>query len=121
MILNRIKKTDVLDRNKIKSEVYTGDNGSELSFKKLSGSNINIIHIATHGYYWTEREFKRNVAPELGLSLEMQNQYDLLLVNSLDLAKRPSQPICAKNKFLIFRLLLFQILRFRVFRQAVLP
>lgn len=30
--------------------------GTENSFKKLSGKGTGIIHIATHGFYWTEKE-----------------------------------------------------------------
>ena len=33
-------------------EVFSGDNGSEANFKQLSGSGVNIIHIATHGFYY---------------------------------------------------------------------
>ncbi len=29
---------------------YTGDNGTEESFKNLSNSNVNLIHLATHGF-----------------------------------------------------------------------
>lgn len=30
---------------------YLGENGTEESFKNLSGKNINLIHLATHGMY----------------------------------------------------------------------
>ena len=33
------------------SKMYVNDKASELSFRELSGSKTNIIHIATHGYY----------------------------------------------------------------------
>ena len=33
--------------------------GTEESFKALSGKNISILHIATHGFYWTETEARQ--------------------------------------------------------------
>lgn len=30
--------------------------GTEASFKNLSGNHFNILHIATHGFYWTKTE-----------------------------------------------------------------
>lgn len=32
-------------------EIFSGDEGTEDSFRKLSGQPINIVHIATHGFY----------------------------------------------------------------------
>ena len=34
---------------------YCGKDGSKENFKKLSGKKINILHLATHGFQWTER------------------------------------------------------------------
>lgn len=36
---------------KIKSKLYTGIKGDEDSFKKLSGDDLDIIHVATHGFF----------------------------------------------------------------------
>ena len=33
-----------------------GDEGTEAAFKDLSGRRENIIHIATHGFYWNGRQ-----------------------------------------------------------------
>lgn len=43
----------------VKTKLYSGLDGTEASFKSLSGKNINIMHIATHGFYWTESEAKK--------------------------------------------------------------
>lgn len=56
-------------RSAISPLFYKGLDGSEASFKSLSGKNINIIHIATHGFYWTESE-----AQETGLQLYSADQ-----------------------------------------------
>ena len=45
-----------LESAKINTELYTDTIGTEASFKALSGSGVNALHIATHGFYWTERE-----------------------------------------------------------------
>ena len=35
-------------------KVFTGKQANEESFKSLSGGNYDIIHIATHGFYWED-------------------------------------------------------------------
>jgi CHAT domain-containing protein len=39
--------------------IRTDTIGTETSFKALSGQKKNLLHIATHGFYWTEREARR--------------------------------------------------------------
>ena len=41
----------VLSKSGIVNEVFSGESGTEESFKNLSGKDINIIHLATHGMY----------------------------------------------------------------------
>jgi len=38
--------------DKIQCYNYEGDNGTEASLKSLSGTNLSILHCATHAYYW---------------------------------------------------------------------
>lgn len=56
-------EVDNIERSFIKTKItpilYKGAEGTEASFKSLSGSNINIMHIATHGFYWTESEAEK--------------------------------------------------------------
>lgn len=53
--VKEIKKQ--LTNLQIKSiKILTDTAGTEYSFKMLSGKNTDIIHIATHGFYWTENE-----------------------------------------------------------------
>lgn len=40
----------------VKTSLYMDKQGTEASFKALSGMKNNIIHIATHGFYWLERD-----------------------------------------------------------------
>jgi len=38
--------------NNIKTSLFTGINGNEETFKTLSGQNISVLHIATHGFFY---------------------------------------------------------------------
>jgi len=48
-----------------KIQQYTEKTATEESFKLLSGKDIDILHIATHGFYWTERNAKHMKMPFL--------------------------------------------------------
>lgn len=45
-----------LAKAEIANKLYTGTFGTEASFKALSGTGTDLIHVATHGFYWTENE-----------------------------------------------------------------
>lgn len=42
---------DILEANNISTTLYTGEEGTEESFRNLSNQNHSIIHLATHGMY----------------------------------------------------------------------
>ena len=48
---------------------YTGIDGTEESFKRLDGTKPKVIHLATHGFYYTEKEAEKSqlVRPEMSL------------------------------------------------------
>ncbi|MGN0187295.1 MAG: CHAT domain-containing protein, partial [Paludibacteraceae bacterium] len=46
--------SDQLNRNHLDVKVYTAAAANEESFKALSGAHQNILHIATHGFYWSD-------------------------------------------------------------------
>lgn len=46
----------VLSRLPYDVQLYLGDKGSEASFKHLSGTGNRIIHVASHGFYFSEQE-----------------------------------------------------------------
>lgn len=48
-----------LENTRLQPALYMDLRGTEESFKALSGKNINMLHIATHGFYWTETEAKQ--------------------------------------------------------------
>ena len=45
---------NLLQKNKLKVKLYTATSANEESFKALSGKHQNILHIATHGFFWTD-------------------------------------------------------------------
>lgn len=49
-----------LMQNNVNTKVYTGLEGVEETFKMLSGSEQDLIHIATHGFYFSEQEIKNS-------------------------------------------------------------
>ena len=51
----------------ISNSVYMGINGTEESFKKLSNSNVDLIHLATHGFY-----YGTDVAQNVALNMNYQ-------------------------------------------------
>ena len=40
-------------------KVITGTSGTEEEFRSLACTNMNLIHLATHGYFWSEEESKK--------------------------------------------------------------
>ena len=44
----------VLSDKKIHVQAYTASAANEESFKTLSGTKQNILHVATHGFYWAD-------------------------------------------------------------------
>lgn len=43
---------DFMKRASIKTKMFTDSLGTEFSFKQMSGSDVNIIQIGTHGFYY---------------------------------------------------------------------
>lgn len=51
---------EYINEANIQSVLYVDTAGTETSFKALSGMHVRIMHIATHGFYWTEDEVSRS-------------------------------------------------------------
>lgn len=49
----------VLNKQGIKTTVVSKDDGSEEVFKKLSCSDCSILHLATHGFYYSNEEYSK--------------------------------------------------------------
>ena len=48
----------------VETEVFVGDEGSEANFKRLSGKDIDVLHIATHGFYYSPKKHKDEIATD---------------------------------------------------------
>lgn len=96
--VNNIKS--YFNSHKIHSTVFSGNHGSEESFKSLSGQNIDILHIATHGFFIKDRDVKK--AAFIGLDViniqqspEMAMQTSGLILSGANAAwSGNSNPIC---------------------------
>lgn len=48
--------SEILKKSKVKVTPYTGVNGTEESFLSMHGKSPRILHLATHGFYYTPTE-----------------------------------------------------------------
>ena len=44
----------MLNADNLKVQLFTATSANEESFKAISGTHQNILHIATHGFYWSD-------------------------------------------------------------------
>lgn len=67
-----------------KPQLVTDVNGTEESFKSLTGSSFDIIHLATHGFFWSDDDVeKRNYVTFLKpLDASHQTEEDNALMRS---------------------------------------
>lgn len=49
---------NIFDSKRVDYQVYSDISASEKEFKDLSGKDIDLLHIATHGYYYTDKKSK---------------------------------------------------------------
>ena len=49
----------LMDKSHFENTLTVGESGTEAAFKSISGQRRNILHIATHGFYWTKSEAER--------------------------------------------------------------
>ncbi len=59
----------LLRKEGLDNTLRMGEEGTEAAFKDLSGRRENIIHIATHGFYWNGHQASR-INERLGRSLD---------------------------------------------------
>ena len=47
----------ILNQNGFKVNLLTGQSATEESFKKLSDTSVNVLHVSTHGYCWSQQKY----------------------------------------------------------------
>ena len=47
---------DLLDKHSIENRLYIGDKGTESAFKLSDAAPHDLIHVATHGFFWHDQE-----------------------------------------------------------------
>ena len=76
----------LLADNKIESIIYKTKSANEESFKSLSGKHNNILHIATHGFTWTDSTARKQdyFAERMQMQLMGDNQMRGPIIDPLD-------------------------------------
>lgn len=77
------EEIDAISQNikkyKLKYTIYTEKKANEESFKALDGSNTNVIHIATHGFFWADSVAqKQKLFKQRGINEESPKMVDPL-------------------------------------------
>ena len=63
--------------------MITGKPGTEESFKALAGTPVDIIHLATHGFFWTNEDAQENRnVPFLNVKNDQTSTEDWALIRS---------------------------------------
>ena len=62
-----------LEKSKITTQIYTNTLGTEASFKSIDGQSCKMIHIATHGFYYSQSDSAKMKRAHLDY---MANQMD---------------------------------------------
>lgn len=77
---------ETLKSNNHPSSILTGHEASEESVKDLSGKAIGIMHLSTHGFYWTPDEAERRVKFNNNLRFMVQYSDEDIKMNEEDKA-----------------------------------
>lgn len=76
-----------LNKRKIPTQIYTDTLGTEASFKSLDGQPCKIIHIATHGFYYTESDSAKMKKAHLDYMANQINRYSRSYIEDYSLTR----------------------------------
>lgn len=69
---------EILSNKKILYELYEKENGDKASFKALNRQNVELLHLATHGFFNSEKESDEDVSAMKRSGIVLSNSsYDL--------------------------------------------
>ncbi len=84
----------ILEKNRVEPKIFlTGEAASEKAFKQLDNTKINILHVATHGAYWSSdttsdrQSMDNSFLVFAGANLHSENAEEDGLVTAADIAK----------------------------------
>ena len=66
--------SSTLSSKNVRNDLLEGADGTEESFKALSGAQKDVIHIATHGFYYTETEAARGGLEDSSFILDGESE-----------------------------------------------
>lgn len=75
---------DLMERSGVDVTTYSGANATEGAFKQLDGAHVDLIHVATHGYYIPQSQ--RTNIPFFANSASTENIQDELFYSGLILS-----------------------------------
>lgn len=84
--LDEVEAIDSMaNSHNISTLLFTGGNGTESEFRSLSGKDVAIIHLATHGFYYNTQEVESGgYINVIGKGLKALNRCGLILADSRD-------------------------------------
>ena len=77
----------VFKKCSIPTQIYTDTLGTEASFKSLDGQSCKIIHIATHGFYYTENDIAKMKQMRLDYMANQIDEHSRSYVEDLSLTR----------------------------------
>ena len=78
---------EIFHQNKIPTHIYDKTQGTEESFKSLSGKHVSLLHIATHGFYFNDNESKTiDFLNDINVPFKMGRETSVLLRSGLMLS-----------------------------------
>lgn len=88
---------EILMQNDVTTLMRTDDYATEESFKALGGQDFSLLHIATHGFYFTPDDMKRSstaraILQESGGEDQSMSYAGLLLAGATTALKTPNFP-----------------------------
>lgn len=73
----------ILSQENICTSLYTHEDANEQRFKFMSGQQVNILHVATHGFYWNDKYARQKKTSNVLLPILMNtNTEDVSLSRS---------------------------------------
>lgn len=85
----------------VKSSYYTGEAGTEKAFRALTGKDVSIIHLATHGFYYNSERAKQGdyvLKSDSGIAL---NRCGIVFSNCMEAWKNGIDPYDKNNGIML--------------------